>query len=267
MSVIKKIFKFPFIKLAIVYFCIVGVLYSIQDSLLFPIPNTSVETLPDYAKFVEMKTSDGETLTHIHLAGDEGAPKLIFFHGNGTLAGHEIQRGRVLQENGFDVLLAEYRGYGKSSGKPSAELLLRDSLEIYDWYKSDESDWVFLYGFSLGTGVASYLSSKRPVQSMVLEAPYSSLADVAASKYFLFPARMLIKHEINPAKYLQDTKLPILIIHGTDDVVIPVEFGQALYKTLNPDNAKIEIIDDADHTNLMLNGSVGMALGHFSRSF
>jgi len=266
-ATIGRILRFPFAKLACVYLLILGVLYTIQGSLIFPAPDVKVINLPTFAEFSEMKTEDGVTLRHIRLKGDEGAPKLMFFHGNGLLAAHELERGRQLQENGFDVLLVEYRGYGGSSGEPSADSILKDSLAVYDWYIKDETDWVFLYAHSLGTGVASYLSSKRPVQSMVLEAPYASLADVAASKYFLFPVKTLFKHEIGTAEYLKGTKIPILIIHGKEDKVIPLEFGEALFESLDPNNAQIKIIDSAGHNNLISHGSVDTALDHFSRSF
>lgn len=267
MSMLRRIFRIPFLKLACVYFLIVAILYTIQGSLIFPAPDFKVDNLPEFAEFTEMKTADGETLRHVRLRGEEGAPKLMFFHGNGTLAALQMERGRKLQENGFDVLLIEYRGYGGSTGTPTADALLKDSLAVYDWYKEDEADWVFLYGHSLGTGVASYLSSKRPVQSMVLEAPYTSLADVAADKYFLFPARMLIRHHINTVEYLKDTKTPILIIHGTEDVVIPLKFGEELYQNLDPNHSTLKIIDQAGHNNLITHGSLDMALGHFSKIF
>ena len=253
--------------LAFVYLAVLAVLYFAQDNLVFPAPGAVVEVLPEDAEYAEMQTDAGAILRHVRLRGDEGAPKLMFFHGNGTVAAYEIERGRVLQENGFDVLLVEYRGYGGSGGAPSAEALLKDSLEVYDWYNEDESDWVFLYGHSLGTGIASYVASERPVRSMVLEAPYPALSDIAASKHPIFPVRTLLKHKIKPAEYLNGNETPILIVHGKRDQVIPLEFGKALYDTLDPSNARMEIIDDAGHNDLTRHGSIDMALGHFSKSF
>ena len=267
MSKLGKILKVGILILIAVYLCVLGVLYAVQDDLLFPAPNTTVESLPDYAQFSEMQTEDGETLRHVRLKGDEGAPKLMFFHGNGSLAAYEIERGRILQENGFDVLLVEYRGYGGSSGDPSADDILKDSLTVYDWYNTDNSEWVFLYGHSLGTGIASYVSANRSVKSIVLEAPYSRLSDVAASKHPIFPVRALFKHEINTIEYLKDSKTPILITHGKLDAVIPVEFGEALHQSLNSENATLNIIPDAHHNNLTRKGSIDTALGHFSKVF
>lgn len=263
----KKLIKASVISLVFVYFAVLAVLYFMQDNLVFPAPSTVVETLPDYAQFTEMKTEDGTTLRHVRLKGDEGAPKIMFFHGNGSLAAFEIERGRVLQDNGFDVLLVEYRGYGGSGGAPSAKAFLKDSLEVYDWYKEDPSDWVFLYGHSLGTGIASYVASEREVRSVVLEAPYPALSDVAASKHPIFPVRALLKHEINSAEYLMDNKTPILIVHGKNDQVIPLQFGENLYQSLDANHAKIEVIDDASHNDLIRHGSIDLALGHFSKSF
>lgn len=267
MSKLNKILKLFVLVLVGVYLCVMGVLYAVQDNLLFPAPAATVNNLPNYAQFVEMKTPDGETLRHVRLASDEGAPKLMFFHGNGSFAANELERGRILQENGFDVLLVEYRGYGGSSGKPSADDLLKDSLATYDWYNSDKSEWVFLYGHSLGTGVASYLSANRPVKSMVLEAPYANLSDVAASKHPIFPVKMLFKHEINSAEYLKGTLVPIFITHGKLDAVIPVKFGEELYQSLNRDIATLNIIADGNHNNLTQKNSIDMALGHFSKVF
>lgn len=263
----KKLIKVSVIALAFVYCAVLIILYTVQDSLLFPAPVAQINTLPEYAQFVEMQTEDGITLRHVRLRGDEGAPKLMFFHGNGTLAAYELERGRIFQENGFDVLLVEYRGYGGSGGAPSADAILKDSLEVYDWYQSTPEDWIFLYAHSLGTGVASYLSSKRPARSMVLEAPYSSLSDVAANKHPIFPVRALFKHEIKSTEYLKDNNTPVLIVHGKRDQVIPLKFGEALYDTLDRETSKIEIIDDAGHNDLTRKGSIDLALGHFSKSF
>lgn len=250
-----------------VYLCSLAVLYAAQDNLIFPASKVTIDSLPEYASFAEMKTEDGITLKHIRLAGDEGAPKVMFFHGNGSLASAEIKRGRILQENGFDVLLVEYRGYGGSDGEASADAILKDSLAVYDWYNAEKSEWVFLYGHSLGTGVASYVSANRSAKSMVLEAPFTSLSDIAASKHPIFPVRMLLKHEMETSQYLKDNKTPLLIVHGQEDRVVPVKYGRTLYEGLDPAIAKMEILNDAGHNDLIKNSSIDLALGHFSKSF
>jgi len=262
-----KLIKVSLVLLIGVYLCTLGILYAVQDNLLFPAPSKIVENLPDGAQFAEMQTEDGKTLRHVRLEGDEGAPKVMFFHDNGSLAAAELERGRILQENGFDVLLVEYRGYGGSDGEPSSEAFLKDSLAVYDWYKSDDNDWMFLYGHSLGTGVAAYVSANRPVTSLVLEAPYTRLSDIAASKHPIFPVRMLLKHEIDTVQALKSHKTPTMVIHGKLDQVIPVSFGEALYQTLDADNAELNIIEDANHNNMVAKGSVDLALGYFSKSF
>lgn len=267
MSKISKLLKAGVFTLAFLYCGILALLYLAQDSLIFPAPSASVETLPEYAAFEEMQTSDGTLLRHVRLRGDEGAPKLMFFHGNGALASYEIERGRILQENGFDVLLVEYRGYGGSGGTASADAILKDSLEVYDWYSSDENDWVFLYGHSLGSGIASYVASQRPSKYLALEAPFTKLSDIAASNYPMFPVRSLLKHEIATQDYLATIKTPVLIIHGTNDRVVPYHFGEALYQTLDAENTVFQSVDEAGHNNLVSYGSIDMVLQHFSKVF
>ncbi|MDJ0613631.1 MAG: alpha/beta hydrolase [Rhizobiaceae bacterium] len=249
------------------YVLALAALYFLQDRLLFPAPHALITELPAPAEFAEMKTSDGALLRHVRFEADDGAPKLMFFHGNGSLAPYEVARGRQLHENGFDVLLVEYRGYGGSSGTPTGNDLLKDSLEVYDWYKERDDEWIFLYAHSLGTGVASYLSSQREVQSIVLEAPYSSLSDVAADRYPIFPVKALFKHEIDSGKFLQESKLPMLLLHGDQDAIIPYNYGRQLFDRLDPQTASWKLLPGIGHNNLVQNGSVDLAIDHFVKSF
>jgi pimeloyl-ACP methyl ester carboxylesterase len=250
-----------------VYLCVLAILYAKQDSLIFPAPQGQVDELPDYAEFAEFKTKDGTTLKHVRLKGDEGAPKIMFFHGNGSLAAFELERGRMLQENGFDVLLVEYRGYGGSDGEPSSEAIFADSLETFDWYNAEKSDWIFLYGHSLGTGVASHVAANRDVTSIALEAPFTRLSDLAASKHPIFPVKMLLKHEMDNVDALSSVSAPVIIIHGAKDEVVPIRFGEELYQTLDPEKAKFEPVENANHNSLAANGSLDRVLGFFSKSF
>lgn len=267
MSNLIKLIKVTAGFLVFAYVATLAILYSVQDQQIFPAPQSDVETLPDYAEFSTMKTSDGTMLRHVRLRGDEGAPKVMFFHGNGSLASFELARGRQLQENGFDVLLVEYRGYGGSGGKAGADEILKDSLEVYDWYAEDETEWVFVYGHSLGTGVASHLAANRPVRSLALEAPFNKLSEIAASKHPIFPVRTLLKHEMDSQSSLSQNDTPVLIIHGQKDAVVPIEFGEMLYKALDPKRARFEVLENAGHNNLVANGSIDLVLGHFSKSF
>ncbi len=262
-----KLFKYAIAFAVAFYFLALAALYFLQDGLVFPTPNVPLPELSAPAEYVEMQTSDGETLRHVRFKADDGAPKLMFFHGNGSLAAFELDRGRKMFENGFDVLLVEYRGYGGSSGSPSADALLKDAIETYDWYKGDTEDWVFLYAHSLGTGVASYLSSQREVQSMVLESPYSSLSDVAADRYPIFPVKALFKHEIDSVENLKGSQVSVLILHGEKDGVIPIQYGKRLFDTLDPELAEWKILPNVGHNTLVQSGSVDLALEHFIKSF
>jgi len=266
MNILFKFLKSVMIFIMAGYFLLLGLLYVLQDSLVFPAPAAVTGALPEDAQYALMQTSDGETLHHVRMEGKEGAPKVLFFHGNGTLAAYELARGRALNGAGFDVLLAEYRGYGASTGKPSADALLRDALETYDWYVGGSVAPVLVYGHSLGTGIAAHIAENREVNSVVLEAPYTALSDVAADRYPLFPVRALFRHEINALKSLKNADVPTLILHGERDGIIPLQFGRDLYGALARDNVSIRQFPDAGHNDLTRHGSIIFAVDHFKAS-
>ena len=131
------------------YFVALAFLYFLQDSLVFPAPDTSCVDLIPGAIFETMTTSDGAELRHVRLAATPKRPKLIYFHGNGDAALFSQQLGRHFNEAGFDVLLAEYRGYGGSSGRPAAKKLLSDAVETYDRFVGENDDTVFVFTVEL----------------------------------------------------------------------------------------------------------------------
>ncbi|MEM9279440.1 MAG: alpha/beta fold hydrolase, partial [Pseudomonadota bacterium] len=219
-ELILKFLKNAALFLGSFYIFALTALYFFQDSLLFPAPQVPDKELSSGAEFLGMKTSDGTVLRHVRLRNIDDSPKIIFFHGNGSLALHELQRGYELQRAGFDVLLAEYRGYGGSGGRPTGKLLLSDGLETYDHFIGNNDARVFLYAHSLGTGVATHIASKRNVNGIVLESPYASLAEVAAGRYPVFPVQLLFRHEINSLAAMQNVAAPVLMVHGKRDSVI-----------------------------------------------
>ncbi len=248
------------------YLIALSVLYLSQDRLLFPAPNPGDTSLPAGAETFETKSSDGAVLRHVRLANADNSPKLIFFHGNGSLAAFEIQRGMALWRSGFDVLLAEYRGYGGSTGVPSAKHLLSDGLETYDQFVGrSQSGKVFLYAHSLGAGVATHIANRRSVDGIVLEAPYASLAAIAAERFPMFPVRALFKHEINSAAAAENLTVPIMLIHGEEDRVIPIHHGEKLFSSLKSPTKVWREIPKANHNDLLLHGALELTIDFFSQ--
>lgn len=226
-------------------------LYLFQDALLFPAPDAAGVGLMAGAEEAIQETSDGTVLRHVRFRNSETAPKLIYFHGNGDTALFSQGLGRAFHDAGFDVLLAEYRGYGGSGGKPSADAILADALETHDGYVGDDEGEIFVLAHSLGTGVASYLSSQRDLSGLALVSSYSSLAGVAASHYPFFPVRLLFRNEIRSADYLKNTQTPVLFFHGDSDRVIPLKFGEELFEATGAASSAWQVLSGVGHNDIL----------------
>ncbi|MEO0910322.1 MAG: alpha/beta fold hydrolase, partial [Pseudomonadota bacterium] len=245
----------------VLYMAVLAALYFLQDSLMFPAPPFERSPLPSNAVAHSIQTTDGKTLRPIELqASDAAAPYVLFFHGNGGSAERELPRASKFVNAGFNVLLAEYRGYGGSSGSPTAENLLADALLQFDWLREQTDARVYVKGHSLGSGAAMYVAANRDVRAVLLEAPYTSTKDIAQDAYPFVPVGLLFKHNIPSNEFIKDVIEPIMILHGTDDRVIPIRYGKALHE-ISKKGSFVEI-PGAGHW-LPSHGSVEMAIEFF----
>jgi len=262
MQFLVRMLKLLFLLIILIYVIVVGFLYFFQEALLFRPPPSDNIALPKHALAHRVITPDSVLLNVIELKASDAAPYVLFFHGNGSLAQYEIGRGEILRDAGFNVLLAEYRGYGGSGGSPAADNILADALVLHDWLKEKGAESIFVAGHSLGSGPATYLAANRDIKALVLEAPYSSLADVAAYRYPFAPVKLLFKHDIPSHEFIQNVSEPILIIHGTQDRVIPIKFGKRLFEYAKPIDRFVEM-NGAGHL-LGQFGSVERAIEFFN---
>lgn len=186
--------------------------------------------LPE-AKEEKLTTADGETIIVWHIPPrDKAKPVIIYFHGNGGALNLRAQRFARLAEEGFGVVGVSYRGYGGSSGRPSEDGLIADGVAAYEFaVKHYTPARVALWGESLGTGVAVAVAAEAPVAKLVLETPFTSAADVGASVYPFLPVRWLMKDQFRSDLRIKQVKVPVLILHGDRDSVVPIAFGERLY--------------------------------------
>jgi fermentation-respiration switch protein FrsA (DUF1100 family) len=132
-------------------------------------------------------------------------------------------------------MFLSYRGYGGSTGSPSEAGLVSDANAAYDWLTKHNvpASNIVLVGESLGTGVAVQLAARRPVAAIALEAPFTSTADVARLSYWWLPVGLLMKDQFRSIDFLKDVHVPLLVMHGTDDRLIPLKMGESLYAAAN----------------------------------
>jgi fermentation-respiration switch protein FrsA (DUF1100 family) len=210
------------------------VLFFAQRSFLFPIPTTA-RTTPRAAGFPEaeehvLATSDGKKVIVWHVPAKSGHPVILYFHGNGDFLAGFFGRFRDLIADGTGVVALSYRGYAGSSGQPSERGLLQDAAAAYAFTTARYSaDKIVSWGFSLGTGVAVALAAEQRIGGLILEAPYTSTADVAASSFWFVPVRLVMRDQFRSDERIVRVKIPLLIMHGTSDPVIPIVMGERLF--------------------------------------
>ena len=216
-----------------------GGMYVLQNNLLyFPsaeTPDRSHAGVPDMRE-VRLKTEDGLSLLAWYKIASPGQPTIVMFHGNAGHIGHRGFKARVLIDAGFGVLLVEYRGYGGNAGKPSQQGFRKDGRAALVFLNQEgvSARKVVLYGESLGTGVAVQLatdehSNGETVAALMLEAPFTSIADVAAHHYPFVPARMLLRDKFDSLSRINRYAGVVLVIHGEKDRTVPTSFGRILF--------------------------------------
>jgi uncharacterized protein len=225
---------------AVVYLGIVALMYFAQRSLMY-FPET-LRTAPTQAGLpqaeeVVLDTADGERVIVWHIAPRGDQPVVLYFHGNGGALRYRVDRYRALTEDGTGLVLLSYRGYGGSSGRPSESGLIEDARAAYAFATQRyPMARLVLWGESLGTGVAVAIAAEKAgeknVARVVLEAPFASAVSVAASVYPFVPVRFLMKDQFRSDLRIRNVTVPVLIVHGDRDTVIPIESGERLYSLI-----------------------------------
>lgn len=174
-------------------------------------------------------TPDGTQIDVWYAPGD--SLTFLLCHGNAGSNDDRLDQMRLLRKYGHGVVLFDYRGYGKSSGRPTERGLYEDAFSVYTWMtKKIEEKFITLYGTSLGAAVAAQLASKTHPRALILETAMMSKLDLGRDLLPFFPAFLFTWNQYETAHYLKSVAVPVLITHGTEDEVIPYRHGQALFQ-------------------------------------
>jgi fermentation-respiration switch protein FrsA (DUF1100 family) len=232
------VLKWLLIVVSAGYACGLLALFFAQRAVLFPSPTTA-RMAPKAAGFPEVEehvltTADGEKVIAWYVPARPGRPVVLYFHGNGDFLAGFFGRFRSLIADGTGVVALSYRGYAGSTGTPSEQGLMQDAAAAYAFTTSRyRPDNIVVWGFSLGTGVAVALAAEQRIGKLILEAPYTSVADVAASMFWFAPVRLLIRDQFRSDSNIPRVKVPLLVMHGALDPAIPVTFGERLFALAN----------------------------------
>ena len=272
MSIPKRILRILAI-LAILYCCFVYYLYAAQDRMIFFPEKMTEERWTQVAEdlqgdYVTIEVSDkvGEGFGDewereaIHLQGwfipdgsGEARPTIIYFGGNDERL-HRLAYGLLeFPDNGINILLVDYRGYGLSGGQPGADTMRSDSEIVFDAaarHPLVDSGSIIAWGHSLGTGVATHLATVRPVEKVILLSPYTSMLELVQSTYWFIPVKLFLKHKLDTLALAPSIKQPALIIHGKLDQTIPPEHAERVAEAWGGE-VDLRLLDSTGHDNLM----------------
>ncbi len=240
-----------------VYTLIATLLFVFQRSFLYLPDTASLDATIAISRFgiepITLTTSDGLSLRSWWHPGDNfhSRPVVMILHGNAGHAGYRFPKFAALMEAGFNVLFLEYRGYGGNPGNPTESGLKQDTAAAIR-YLGDQgfpTAQVVLYGESLGCGLAIDQASNKRFAAVVLEAPYTSIADVAQDHYWFLPARWLTRDRFDSLSKIKQIKAPLLILHGNKDQVIDPEHGRRMFAAASEPKAAV-FVPGAGHNDL-----------------
>jgi len=242
------------IVLAGLYACGLAVLFVRQRAMLFPIPPVG-RIAPDQAGFPQaeehvLTSADGEKVIVWHVPARDGRKVVLYFPGNGDFLAGVVPRFKALTADGTGLVALSYRGYAGSSGSPSEHGLLLDADAAYAFTAARYApDRIVVWGFSLGTGVATAIAADKPIAKLILEAPYASTVEVASAMFPIAPVSLLMLDQFRSDLRIARVKVPLLIMHGEKDPAIPIRFGERLFK-LAHDPKQFVRFPDGGHNDL-----------------
>lgn len=253
----------------LIYGLVVASLYLFQRRILF-VPGTTLLDreavgVPDMND-ADLISDDGLTLRSWYRAAMPRRPTIVYFQGNaGTISGRGF-KARPLMDHGYGVLLVGHRGYGGNPGFPSEDGLIDDGRAALKFLAAQgvRAKDIILYGESLGSGVAVALaagmSDEEPPGAIILEAPFTSIVEIAASRYRFVPVRFLIKDRFDSLARVDQIHAPMLILHGARDGVINIQHGKTLHEAAN-EPKQFVLFDEGRHSDLYDHGALEAVVG------
>jgi fermentation-respiration switch protein FrsA (DUF1100 family) len=219
----------------------------LQPRLLFR-PSREISVTPadvglSYEE-VDFRSSDGIALSGWHIPAKDARFTLLFCHGNGGNVMHQLDSLRLFHGLGVSCFAFDYRGYGRSAGRPREKGTYLDAQAAYDWLIHDKqvpAEQIILYGHSLGGSIAAHLAARVPARALVVEGAFTSYRDIGARYYPYMPVRWFAFFRYDTRAHLRQVHCPVMVVHSRHDEMVPFEFGNRLYEAANEPKRFVEI--------------------------
>jgi alpha-beta hydrolase superfamily lysophospholipase len=193
---------------------------------------------------------DGGSINALHFRVPNSRGVVFYIKGNSRSIKGWGKFAKDFVGKGFDFFILDYRGFGKSTGKRSEEILFSDLQQVYKWLSEEYTeDRILLYGRSLGSGLATRIASWNRPKLLVLDSPYYSFLYHISRYAFILPIRLLLRYHIRTDRFIKKVQCPVHIIHGRRDRLIPYR-QSVMLKALAPDKITLHTIEGAGHNNL-----------------
>ncbi len=244
------VFIFYFVG-AIVFLSVVA--YLLQDKFIFKPEKLSQNFQFKYdAPFKELNfdVAPGVRINGLHFFREDSKGIILYFHGNTRSIKGWAKYARDFYRYNYDVVLVDYRGFGKSTGKRAEEKMMQDMQFVYESLAADYGEEnLIVYGRSLGSGFAAKLASDNNPRYLILDAPYYNFKKVVERFLPFLPLQIVLRYHLRTDKWIPKIKCHIYIIHGTKDWLIPIKHSEALQK-LSPRKITLIRIHGGGHNNL-----------------
>lgn len=237
----------------VLYVLLCTVMYFAQEKAVFnPYPLSESQSF-GVGEEVEIPLEEGLSMNCLMIRTPEPTSKgvILYLHGNRGNIGFGIYQSRHMKGRGYDVFIPDYRSYGKTEGSMQSESqVLLDVKIVYEYLKKQyEESKICVIGYSLGTGMASYLASEYEPKHLVLIAPFTSLVDIK-NQFFWFIPDFLMKYQLRSEEFLKEVKCPITLVHGTNDRVVAYKYSQALAK-IKPAQTRLFTVEGENHRGII----------------
>ena len=245
----STLWKFLLIA-ACLYLGIAALVYFRQSSLLYypNLPGRNLIATPQRIGLayedVSLLTADGVRLHGWFVPADRARGSLLFFHGNAGNISHRLESIEIFNRLDLDVLIIDYRGYGRSEGSVSEAGTYRDAEAAWRYLtetRGIDPARIIVFGRSLGASIAAWLAGRQPPAGLILESGFSSVPSMAQRLYPFLPVRWLARIGYDTAAYVGALTCPLLVVHSKTDEIIPFAEGMAVYDAAPADKRLLEI--------------------------
>jgi hypothetical protein len=256
------------------YGILVGYLYLTQDRMIyFPeVPGRAVDLTPAQVGLeyedLAIRASDGTRLHGWYVAGD-GPMTLLFFHGNAGNISHRLSSIELFHELGLSVLIFDYRGYGRSEGRPSEAGTYEDAEAVWRYAREQRelaAEGLVIFGRSLGGSIAARLASRHRSGGLIVESAFTSAPDLGQEVYWFLPVRWMSRFRYPTREFVRAVRCPVLVVHSRDDEIVPFHHGEAIFAAAQEPRTFLELAGSHNEAHLQSEHRYRDGLRAFLRS-